>query len=265
MKIKISFFIAIIALTIASLPVYATAINVDQILYKLNIKGGLTEDQAGNLSASVDMTFDEAIGLLTITLTNTSGLTTGKTASASNLLTGIGFDLPDGISIIDNMAHDSLIYLPSGSKSSKAFSQNAWGWSQSLEGGHFSEKGVLPVDVVLSSMKADGATTFGGLTNGSNKMGGTDFGLQSFWGSPGPSSEASITSSIAFKIYLSKVQTSLVSYIENHGVVVEYGSPSNATGIRNTPVSQVPEPATWILLATGFVGFIVAGRKARIR
>src|SRR5262245_22019974 len=68
----------------------ATPINVDQILFD---SGGVVDNSL--LSGTFDMTLSGTT--LTITLTNTSA--DGAGSGAGILLTGIGFQLPDGVSI----------------------------------------------------------------------------------------------------------------------------------------------------------------------
>lgn len=100
--------VLVIAMLFLAAPAFASSITVDQITYNI---GDLTLAQAANLRATVDMEFNTGTSLLTVTLTNASGLTTGGTASASNLLTGLGFNLPEGVTIIDTPSQDSRIVL----------------------------------------------------------------------------------------------------------------------------------------------------------
>ena len=255
--------LAVIVLLVAgvSAPVHADLITVDQILYKLNPVGGLSPEQAANLSATVDMTFtsvDGTHGLLTVTLTNTSGLTTGTTPSASNLLSGIGFNLPEGVSVVDNATYNSSIALPAGSSAfGGTFSQTVWGWGTTI-GGHYDDPGVLGVNLILSTNTADTSTTFGGDAN----LDGPTWGLQSATGSP--TNSPYIKPSISFSIYLAyaSAPSNLLQYIQSGAVVVEYGSPADAQGQITPPSGKVPEPMTLILYGLGFAG---AGVYTRIR
>jgi len=78
----------------------ATPVDVDHIVYP-----GLTATNPGVYAGSVDMSY--ADGVLTIVLRNTSTGLAGPEA-ADNLLTGIGFDLPDGVWI----AGGSVVMAP---------------------------------------------------------------------------------------------------------------------------------------------------------
>jgi len=256
MKIK-TILLAFVAVLGLSTGAHATAINWDQILYKLNPVGGLTAAQAQNLSAAIDMTFDSATGLLTVLLTNTSGTTTGTTPNASNLLTGVGFNLPDGVSVIDTAANNSTIAIPDGSMESaggNSFNQDRWGWGTTIAG-HYDEPGVLPVNLILASMGADTDQTF---DPPEGNLGGTDWGLLSKTGSPANGDW--IKDSIRFSIYLSGVAdpTNLLTFIQSEAVVVEYGSPAELQGQVFTP-----EPASMLLMGAGLMTWGVIHRRRR--
>ena len=74
----------------------AGAITVDQVLYQSDIAN------ANLLSGTVDMTFASNTNTLSIILTNTSSDLAGD--GAGILLTGLGFQLPTGVSIASGTA-----------------------------------------------------------------------------------------------------------------------------------------------------------------
>jgi hypothetical protein len=245
----------------------ATPVDWNQILYKFSPVGGLTAEQAQNLNAAIEMTFDSGTGLLMVFLTNTSGNTTGTTANASNVLTGVGFSLPAGVSVLDNAAHNSMIALKFGSAVySGTFSQDMWGWGTTIAG-HYDDPGVLPVNLILSTNSADADTTFGGAA--ASTLNGPTYGLISRDGSP--ANGARIVDTLVFSIYLANVPTNLdlPQFIQNRAVVVAYGSPTNAQG-QYTPYSPppppppaVPEPASMLLMGAGLMTWGVLRRRKR--
>jgi hypothetical protein len=231
-------------------PANASFITVDEYVYA---SGDLTPVQAQNLSANVDMTWNASSGLLTITLTNTSGLTSGTTATASNVLTGLGFNLPAGVTLLNT----SNIALPGGSSisSGEDLNQNMWGWDSGIKGGHFYTVPDISVNTAVSAMSADSSITFGGQSH--DVLDGVDYGLLSGSGSPGPGGKNVIESSIVFYLYLSGVPTdyNLLSYIDSSGVVAEFGSPNT--------IAKTPLPVTIYLLASGLAGLVALRRKTQ--
>jgi hypothetical protein len=253
---NIRIFIAVLMLFFGlSCIANASFITVDEYIYK---SGDMSQAQAQNLSANVDMTWNEGAGLLTIILTNTSGLTTGTTATASNVLTGLGFNLPSGVTIVDTAGQNSSVSLTSGSTvvQGGTFSQDTWGWESGVTGGHFYTVPDITVNAAVSAMAADSSITFGG----GNKavLDGPDYGLLSGSGSPGPAGRAAIQSSVTIYLYLSGVPegSKLLSYIDANGVVAEFGSP-------DTVVQKTPLPISILLLAPGLAGLVIFRRRSQ--
>ncbi len=239
----------------AATPVDASIIEVevDQILVEID------GNDYSALSVSVWATFTSPV--LTIEVTNnTSEKTTGPTASenAGNLLTGLGFNLPSGVDIVDTSGSDSSVSLYDllGLKESKVvnkplpFTQDAWGYGNSASG-HLTDLGVLPVDTTLSSLSADASTTFAGSHH--SALHGIGFGLQSLGGNAGPGGQPAIKDHVTFTLHLTglndfyKLDDNLIDFINDNPVVAVFGSPS----------SPIPEPASfvvWFLIGISWVG-----------
>ena len=153
----------------------AGAITVDQVLYQSDIAN------ANLLSGTVDMTF--ASNTLSITLTNTSSDLAGDGAGV--LLTGLGFQLPTGVSI----ASGTAVIAPgstgvnftgvAGTDVSKE-----WGYDNSpLNSGVFQSGlfGPLTYNTVVGSMVSITTNQFadGSIDKAPANLAGPDFGLVS--------------------------------------------------------------------------------------
>jgi hypothetical protein len=222
--------------------------------------------EIGNLNVSAAVTMNYSAGVLDVTVRNTTN-TPGSGPDAGWVLTGLGFNLPNGMTIVDTSSMNSSIALPSGSSvvPSSTFSQDAWGYTTMSSGivkkGHFksiADDGfaVNAVNTTLSTLKEDvGDKTFGG--SSANTVGLFDYALQSASAPAGPTPQGPyIEDSLNFKLYLSGAYDGdLLDYIQEHRIVAAFGSPTQ---------SVVPEPSTLAaLIGTALVGGILALRRRR--
>jgi hypothetical protein len=215
----------------------ADTINVDQVLYQ---SGGVAD--ASLLSGTVNMTL---VGnVLTITLTNTSQ--DGAGDGAGILLTGIGFQLPTGVSI---SATGDTAVIATGSTAVN-FAGGAgtnvsqeWGFDANpLNSGVFQSgiTGLLSYNSVVGSMESITTDQFAsGSLGGSPGLNGPDFGLISAKETGSIGNQAAIRDSIVITLNLSgTIPSNLLTTINNGNVGLSFGSPDT-----------VPEPATSALLA----------------
>jgi hypothetical protein len=215
------------------------------------------------------MSFDSDTNLLTVILSNEASYEGDP--DAGHLLTGLGFNLPPGVSIEDVPVHDSLVSLlgrsvivdpivdPDGT-TGILLSQDDWGYANEAMG-HFVTTAQLTTNTVLSCMKADAAVTFAGHAASNALMDAFDYGLQGLELTPGHPVKRSIRNAVAFNLYLDgPTGTDLLSYVKDHAVVVSYGSPTSSV-----IVVPVPEPATssaCVALLAALVIFRLRRRRA---
>ncbi len=229
----------------------AGAITVDQVLYQSDIAN------SNLLSGTVDMTFASNTNTLTIVLTNTSSDLAGD--GAGILLTGLGFQLPTGVSI----ASGTAVIAPystgvnftgvAGTDVSKE-----WGYDNSpLNSGVFQSGlfGLLTYNTVVGSMVSITTNQFaaGSIDNAPPGLAGPDFGLvsKSETGALGNGNEA-IRSSIIITLVLTGASLNLVDSINAGSVGVSFGSPN-----------AVPEPPLLsLLLVPGLAGLYLARKRA---
>jgi hypothetical protein len=229
----------------------AGAITVDQVLYQSDIAN------ANLLSGTVDMTFASNTNTLSIILTNTSSDLAGD--GAGILLTGLGFQLPTGVSI----ASGTAVIAPgstgvnfagvAGTDVSKE-----WGYDNSpLNSGVFQSGlfGGLTYNTVVGSMVSITTNQFaaGSIDGAPAGLAGPDFGLvsNSETGSLGGGNEA-IRNSIIITLVLSGTSLNLLDSINKGNVGLSFGSPN-----------PVPEPPLLsLLLVPGLAGLYLARKRA---
>jgi len=231
-----------------ALQVSAVPITVDQIIYQSGDGGN-----PAALAGTVNMTLSGST--LTIVLRNTS-TATGATPGSFNLLTGLGFDLPNGVTIGSGSA--ALTAGSTGVNWNNAVLGNnvsqEWGYDNGATSGPFNDVTTLNVDTVVSSMVASSDAKFQpGQLLAPDTLNGPEFGLLSNAVSP---SEAgglyAIRDSITIRLNLSgTVNGNLLSFIESHDVVLSFASPTT-----------VPEGgSTAIMLGLALLGFGGLRRK----
>jgi len=229
----------------------AGAITVDQVLYQSDIAN------ANLLSGTVDMTFASNTNTLSIILTNTSSDLAGD--GAGILLTGLGFQLPTGVSIASGTAVIAPgstgvnFVAPAGTDVSKE-----WGYDNSpLNSGVFQSGlfGLLTYNTVVGSMVSITTNQFadGSIDGKPAGLAGPDFGLvsNSETGKLGDGNEA-IRNSIIITLVLSGTSLNLLDSINKGNVGLSFGSPN-----------PVPEPPLLsLLLVPGLAGLYLARKRA---
>ena len=240
---KALMFIAVLAVTAGV--AHATPVAVDEILF--DSSSGVSP---GLLSGTVDMSL---LGnVLTITLTNTSADTAGS--GAAILLTGIGFTLPNGVSIGSGTANMGSSTAVGFAKPLSGDVSSEWGYDNSpLNSGSFLSDGKFTYNTVVSSMTSQTEAKFASGSIGQPlDLGGPDFGLVSGLENDGlGNGNEAIRSSIVVTLNLTgTVPSDLVTQIGLGKVGLSFGSPNN---------TNVPEAGTLSLLALG--GCFVASRR----
>jgi hypothetical protein len=242
-------FLGLALLTLSSSPALAVPITVDEILYD-------SSTTLAFLSGTVDMSISG--NTLTIVLTNTSANAAG--AGAGILLTGIGFQLPTGVTIGSGSVNMGSSTAVNFTKPASGNVSNEWGYDNNpLNSGMFQGGAALSYNTVVASMVSMTTHQF---TSGSiaqpPNLGGPDFGLVSAneTDSLGNGLEG-IRSSVTISLLLSgAVPANLISLINSGNVGLSFGSP-NAT-------NKVPEPASLSLLGGGFLALaFLAGRRRK--
>jgi hypothetical protein len=227
-------------------------ITVDEILYASGTNPAL-------LSGTVDMTLTG--NLLQVTLTNTSADAAGS--GAGILLTGIGFQLPAGISIYSGSATIPLGSTGIGFATSNVSSE--WGYDNNpLHSGAFNGDAVLSYTTVVSSMESQTEVQFAaGSVAPPGNLNGPDFGLVSSLetGALGSGVEA-IRNSLQISLVLGggvSIPSNLLTMIQAGNVGLSFGSP----GISN--LTAVPEPASLSLFGLGLASLAAVVRRRRKR
>ena len=227
----------------------ATPITVDEILFD-----STSVVNAGLLSGTVDMSYSG--GVLTILLTNTSG--DGAGSAAGVLLTGIGFQLPAGVTLTGGAAFigaSSTAVNFAGAAGTNISSE--WGYDVNpLASGIFQGGAALTYNTVTSSMESTSDTRFAtGSLGAPPELGGPDFGAISALETDAGGQEA-IRDTIRITLNLSGVTGDIVSQIQAGNVGISFGSPDSSS-------LRVPEPSSLSLLVLGFGGALGVLRRRK--
>jgi len=258
---KKSFLLAICLGMLASLMVIAptsssaTSLNIDEIIYQPS--AGL---DPAMLSGSVDASISGAT--LSITLKNTS-LSTGGNSSGW-LLTGLGFYLPEGVTLTNLSAvvspGSSGAYSISGTQYtllSGANLRGEWGGGDPSGSGPFSNLTTKNVDYVTATLQSafyDGSPFDpAAMLKNPDDVDGPEFGLLSsnFTDAGGL---GYIKDSITFTWTITGGSLTTAA-LDGKDVVISFGSPTAA----------VPEAGTLILFGTGLVGLVGYRRVRRMQ
>lgn len=226
----------------------ATSLTIDELLFAVDAGN---PNLGSQLAASADMTLSGSV--LTLTLKNTTG--SSSSSGSSVLLTGIGFNLPTGLSISSGSAAvgsgSTKVGWSSGNLSSE------WGFRNGAPGsGHLNGTiGDGVVNATVSTMVADASTKFAsGSIDASPGLNGPGFGIISAAGSAG--GQNAVRDTIVFTLNLTGTYGgNLIQYIESKDVVVTFASP-------NAKYIGVPDTGlTLTMLGSALVGIALLKRR----
>lgn len=189
---------------------------------------------------------------LTIVLTNTSTGPTGGT-SATNLLTGIGFNLPTGVTIANN----STINAVTGTAVGGTLTDAAWGGGNNPQSAINNITTGGDVNASASTLQAYIDFDLAGTVKPPANVDGPGFGILSAnvanaGGLPYLAGSATITLALA-----GTLPGDLLNQINNGWVVLTFGSPDTA---------RVPEPSSLMLVGAVLASLtVVAIRKRNVK
>ena len=243
MRRFIALLLGVVAVVAVPLQSHALQMTIDEII--LQSGGDWTK-----LGGTANFTLSGST--LTIVLTNTSTGATGGT-SATNLLTGIGFNLPTGVTIANN----SIVNTVTGTAVGGTLTDAAWGGGNNPQSAINNITTGGDVNASASTLQAYIDFDLAGTVKPPANVDGPGFGILSAnvanaGGLPYLASSATITLALA-----GTVPGNLLDQINSGWVVLTFGSPDTA---------RVPEPSSLMLVGTVLAGLaVVAIRKRNVK
>lgn len=232
-------------------PAKAILVTIDEIIFQ---DGGVNSSV---LAGTADFTLSSST--LTIVLTNTSTGATGGGAS-TNLLGGIGFNLPGGVTI-SNTGATNAVALTGGSSAINfvaPISDTEWGAGNGALSAINSLTLLGDVNASASTLQAQINFDLAGNLKPTANVDGPSFGLLSSSVSDATAGGLeAVKDSVTLTLLLDgTVPGTLLSDIDGGHVVLSFGSP-------DTSRTSVPEPSSFFLMGFGLVSVGLAAGKKR--
>lgn len=228
-------------------------ITVDEVMFQGNPSNGAI------LTGTVDMTVSG--NMLTIVLTNTSTTASLDGGGAFNLLTGVGFTMPDGFEISGGTATVEAGSQVGSWNTNTTDVSNEWGFSEAVDMGHFDgSPSVFSYQQVVGTLNADIDVQFAAGSNGNPpNLDGPDFGLLSkLVNASVASGQTSAQSPLTVVLTLNQSvgageEADFLAFIEDNPVGISFASPDQSN-------VNIPEPATGILMLLALAAFFARWR-----
>ena len=249
--IKASLAVLVGCLLFAPTPATAASVTVDDIIYQ----------QTGTVDASmysVTADFTLSGNILTIVLTNASSALSGGTA-ATNLLAGIAFNLPTGITIANDGTINEVDITPGSStiNFSAPIADDTWG---AANGAISSINNITlargSVNAAATTLQAQMDFDLTGTVRPPANVDGPAYGILSAAVEESAAGGlAAVQDSLTITLLLDgNLPGNLTELIDAGYVVASFGSPTT-----------VPEPSTFLLMGAALAGLGGAFRRLRLK